>query len=145
MSIETAIFELLRGIHGIRAQVETRIYPLELPQGSDKPAIVYQRAAGIRDYDMEGATGLVESRFFIWFYGVKTRNISAYKQAKMLRDLAVAHLSRRPGFRDTIGTTEIQSALINDEDDKRLEGATGTGVVRVQLDCTFWHRETEGS
>lgn len=143
--MEEALFELLKTVPGMRQKVGTRIYPLELPQGCKKPAVSYQRAGGIRDYDMEGATGLVESRFFIWFYGVKTGNLSGYGQAKSCRDLVVSYLSQRPGFRDIIGTTEIQSAIINDENDKRLEGATGKSVDRVQLDCTFWHRETKGT
>lgn len=143
--METALFELLKNVPGLKALIGERIYPLELPQGCEKPAITYRRAGGVRDYDMEGATGLCESRYFIKFYAVKGRSASAYKQAKGLRDLVVKHLSRRPGFRDQIGNTEIQSAIINDEDDQRLEGATGDGVASVMLDCTFWHRQTEGN
>jgi hypothetical protein len=143
--MEKALFELLKKAPGIRSKIGTRIYPLEIPQGTKYPAIVYQRISGARDYDMQGATGLVESRFFIWFYGIETRLTSAYGNAKELKDLIVGLFTQRPGYYDLIGDTEIQGVFINDEDDKRLEAANGIGIVRVQLDCTFWHRDLRGA
>lgn len=120
------------------------VHPNERPQGSSLPAIVWVRAGGARDYDMEGATGLVESRFLIQCWGEKSGKMSAYKQAKTLMRLVVKRLTPDGGFRETIGTTEIQGIFINNEDDTRTEGATGLGLARVYLDCTIWHKEHEG-
>lgn len=141
--METALVTLVLNIPGMAELIGRRMYALELPQRSKKPAVVYQRVGGKPDYDMEGMTGLVDSRFFVWIYGERTGGLSAYKQAKQVRDLIYNHLSRRPGFRDKIGDIEIQSAIVNDEDDRRMDSATGAGVARVQLDLSFWHRKTE--
>lgn len=135
--MEEALFQILHNGPAIRAAVADRIWPLEREQGSKLPAITYQRAAGIRDYDMQGATGLVESRFLVACFGEKVRGKSAYKQAKDVARLVEDRLS---GFRDTIGGQEIQAIFINNEDDRRDGGATGTGVARVILDCTIWHK-----
>lgn len=127
----------------IRAMVgDDGVHPIERPQGSKLPAITWLRAGGTRDYDMEGATGLVESRFLVQCWGEASGKVSAYKQAKTLLRLVVNRLTPAGGFRETIGTTEIQGIFINNEDDTRTEGATGLGVARVYLDCTIWHKET---
>lgn len=120
------------------------VHPDDRPQGSSLPAIVWVRAGGGRDYDMEGATGLVESRFLVQCWGEKAGKASAYKQAKSLMRLVVARFTPKGGFRETIGATEIQGIFINDENDRRAEGATGLGVAMVYLDCTIWHKEHEG-
>lgn len=139
--MEEAMFDLLNGDPSIRELVADRIWPLERDQGSKLPAITYQRSGGIRDYDMQGATGLVESRFLINCWGEKDRRKSAYKAAKELARLVAARFSPDGGFRETIGSTEIQGIFINNEDDTRTDGATGVGVARVFLDCTFWHKQ----
>lgn len=143
--MEEALFELLQSDARIKGAVSDRIYPMERPQGSPLPAITYQRAGGLRDYDMQGATGLVESRYLIGFWSERLRDKSAYKGAKELRSWTRDLFSPDGGFRRTVGSTEIQGIFINNEDDYRTDGATGVGVVRVLLDCTFWHKETEVS
>ncbi len=143
--MEEALFSILTGNAPIAARIDDRVYPIERPQGSKLDAITFQRAGGLRDYDMEGATGLVESRFLIWCWAEKKRGESAYRRAKYLARLVRDAFCPSGGFRQTVGTTEIQGIFINNEDDSRADGATGTGAVGVLLDCTFWHTETEVS
>lgn len=155
--IEEAIYTLLQNDPAIAALVDDRIWPLERDQGSKLPAITYQRAGGLRDYDMQGATRLVESRFLIMFWGERVKRKSGYKQAKEVLRATVAKFTPEDGFREFVGfgftldftaetyaidAMEIQGIFINNEDDTRTDGATGTGVTRVFLDCTFWHKET---
>lgn len=140
--MEEAMFDLFHLDPAIAAAVADRIWPLEREQGSKLPAITYQRTGGNRDYDMQGATGLVESRYLIFCWGEKTNKKSAYKAAKEVARLVVKRFTPEGGFRETIGSTKIQGIFINGEDDTRADGATGTGVARVFLDCTFWHKET---
>lgn len=142
--MENAMPQLFLIDPDIKRMIDDRAWPGERDQGSKLPAITWQRAGGTRDYDMEGATGLVESRFLVQCWGEKTGNGSAYKQAKDLMRLVVKRFTPQGGFRETIGTTEIQGIFINNEDDTRTEGATGLGVARVYLDCTIWHKEHEG-
>lgn len=141
--IETALYSILSGDADIAAMVSTRVYPLERPQKSALPAIVYRRVSGQRDYDMEGATELVDSRFFIECWAKKQPGKSAYLVAKELRAKVRDRFCPVGGFRETIGTTEIQGIFINGEDDSRTDGAVGTGRVKVNLDCTIWHKESE--
>lgn len=138
--MEEALFAILHNAPAIRAVVDDRIWPLERLQGSKLPAITYQRAGGLRDYDMEGPTGLVESRFLIMCWGEKSRNKSAYKQAKDVARLVEARISPAGGFCEIVGGQRIQSIFINNENDGLIGGATGTGLARVILDCTIWHK-----
>lgn len=140
--MEEAMFDLLHNDAAIASAVGDRITPLERDQGAKLPAITYQRSGGIRDYDMAGATGLVESRYLLRCWAEKTNKKSAYKEAKEVARLIVKRFTPDGGFRETIGSTEIQGIFINNEDDQRADGATGTGVAVVFLDCTFWHKET---
>jgi hypothetical protein len=141
--MEEALFSLLYDTADIRELVDDRIWPLERKQGVVGAGVTYQRAGGTRDYDMEGATGLVESRYFInvWVERAEGRD-SKYKVAKLVARRIVARFSPVGGFRETVGKTEIQGIFINNEDDTRADGATGVGVARVFLDCTFWHKES---
>ena len=140
MSLETAINKTLLKIPALVSIVADRIYPLEIEQGQPLPAVTYQRAGGSVDYDMDGSTGLVESRFFVFLYGVPKGRRSGYLVAKDMRKAVVEFLSRRPGYSDKVGEIEIQSIFINDEDDRRLDSVEKKGVVRVMLDLTIWHR-----
>lgn len=140
--IEEALKKILTKDPAISKLVASRVFPLIRPQGSALPAITYQRASGIRDHDMEGATGLVESRFLIGCYGKKRGRKSSYLIAKQVRDAVVAKILPAGGFRETVGSIEIQSIFLNNEDDSHMDGATGVGMVRVLLDCTIWHKET---
>lgn len=139
--MESVIFPLLQSFPDLTAIVSNRVYPLELPQGAHRPAVTYVRAGGNRDYDMEGATGLVESRYFFKFHGAKSRNQSAYGQATSARRAMVDHLSRRPGFTDHVGTVYIQGAFINGEREYRSDAAASKSIAVVELDVTFWHSE----
>ena len=139
--IEKALYAILHDDPKIKRRVGDRIFPLERDQGSKLPALTYQRVKGVRDSDMEGVTGLVESRFLISIYAERRGNKSAYLGAKELRSLIRDRLCPQGGFREVVGSTEIQGIFVNDEDDRRTDGATGVGVVRVILDCTIWHIE----
>lgn len=143
--MESALYELLTSDPRISAAVSDRVYPLERPQGSALPAITYQRVGGDRDYDMQGATGLVESRFLIGFWGEDGNGKSGYKAAKELRAWARDLFCPDGGFRRTVRSTDIQGIFISSEDDTRQDGPTNRSVARVLLDCTFWHQEREVS
>lgn len=138
--MEEALFAMLYGTEAIKAKVSDRIWPLEREQGSKLPAITFQRASGVPDYDMQGATGLVESRYLVMCWGEKVREKSAYKVAKELARLVSQRFTPAAGFPEIQAGQEIQLITINNEGDSLVTGATGNGLARVVIDCTFWHR-----
>lgn len=60
--ISEAIYSLLVNNTSITDLVSNRIYPMIRNQKSGLPAITYQVISGVRNYDLTGPNGLVESR-----------------------------------------------------------------------------------
>lgn len=139
--IEGAIFGILTGAPAVRALVGDRVFPIDVPQGEQKPAITYTRTGGIRDADMGGATGLVESRFLISAHAEGKGKTSAYTVAKTIAGAIETVFQSAGGGYLRHGATEIQTIIINGEHDSRSDGAAGKDAARVSLDCTMFHRQ----
>ncbi len=135
--MEVALRSILISDADILRMVGERIYPLTRPQGSGLPAIVYQRVSGDHDSDMEGFTGLVDSRFLIFFYADGGREMSAYMQARQLRTYCVNKFN---GFHERVGDVDVQGVFIVSEDDNRIDDGIES-VVRIKLDCRFWYNK----
>ena len=65
MAVEHAIRTLLVDDGGVAALVGSRVFPIQRPQGTALPAIVYQQISGVRNHNLAGPIGYVESRFQI--------------------------------------------------------------------------------
>jgi len=65
MSIESAIVNLINSNDDLVELIDEKIYPINLPQDTALPAIVYQQIIETEPMTTEGALGLIESRFQI--------------------------------------------------------------------------------
>jgi len=113
--------------------VSNRIDWQTRPQGSALPSISLQRVSGVRDYAMQGPTGLVASRVQIDCWG--STYASALGVARAVRDLL-------SGIRRDIGSTEFQGAFIDSErHGYEKDGNAADAFHRVSMDFQIWHTE----
>lgn len=113
--------------------VETRIDWQKRPQGDTLPSISMQRVSGVRDYAMQGATGLVQSRVQIDCWGETYASTLAV--ARAVRDLL-------SGIRRNLGSTELQGAFIDSErHGYEKDGNAAEAFHRISMDFQIWHSE----
>jgi hypothetical protein len=104
-------------------------YWLRAPQGTKAPYVVMQRITGIRDYHMQGASGLVASRVQIDCYD------NTYLGADGMAATIVAILS---GYRGGV----IQGAFVDGERDLPVSDAGEVKhLFRKSLDIIIHHKE----
>ena len=62
MSLESKIYAALSTATALTALVGTSIFPDHKPQESSTPSVVYSRVSGLRDYHLQGFSGLENAR-----------------------------------------------------------------------------------
>ena len=117
---EVAVVAILKADAAVNALIDERVYPLELRQGTQFPAISYQRISTQRDSNMGVDTGVVIARVQVNSYAER------YGEAKELNDAVRAALQR---YRGTIAGVEILDSFIDNEFDYRSEAADMYGVL----------------
>ena len=75
--IEETLYTRLSTFAGLTALVSTRIYPVIMPQGIDKPALVYQLISSTRESCMVKDVGLVRARFPVTTWGPTFAGVKA--------------------------------------------------------------------
>lgn len=131
--MEEALVDFMLRDAGLAALVATRINWQARPQGDALPSISLQRVSGVRDYAMQGPTGLVESRVQVDCWG--STYASALAVARSVRDLL-------SGVRRNLGSTQLQGAFIDSErHDFEKDGNAAEGFHRVSMDFQIWHSE----
>jgi hypothetical protein len=135
MLLEEALFQKLSGDAAIVAIVQTRIFPLTLPEVaaddllSIYPALTYARMTGVREHTTTGPSGIAHPRIQIDAWG------NDYKTVKHLANVVRISLD---GFRGPIGDVPISEIdFENDQDLYEHE----TRSFHVASDFTIWHRE----
>lgn len=105
-------------------------YWLRAPQGTKPPYVVMQRISGIRDYHMQGASGLVTSRVQIDCYATTYAGVKA-----TARSVVNALSGRRVGI--------IQGIFIDSERDlPAADAGEVTNLFRTSIDIMVHHKET---
>lgn len=138
--IENAVLYLLTNARpggATGAILGDRVYPQELPQKPDYPAVVYQVVSGPRDYHHDGPSGLVPFR--VQFDAYALTSSAAYR----LRDAIIRDLSGFKGLVPTSPPTRIYGAFADNERDSAepdLEKA-GPRVKRKSVDFIIWTKE----
>lgn len=131
--MEEALIGFMLSDAPLKALVGDRIDWQKRPQGDALPSISMQRVSGVRDYAMQGPTGLVQSRVQVDCWG--ETYASALAVARAARDLL-------SGIRRHIGATELQGAFIDGErHDFEKEGNAAEGFHRISMDFQIWHSE----
>ena len=137
--MEEALRALLAADAAVAALVGARIYPVEIPQGADMPALVYTRISGPRDHAFSGPTGLAMARVQVDAYADPAASASAYASAK---GLIRAVRQAVDGYRGASAGTEIGGIFSDDERDFREEGVSGVSRrARVSMDLICWYQE----
>jgi hypothetical protein len=131
MTIEKDIHYILKNDADVAALVNTRIYPMKLPQGWTLPAITYQRISGDRAAKYAGASGRARPRFQIDCWA------SDYDGVKDLADKVRKCLD---GYKGDINT-ENNVGGIHLEGDRDI-WEDNIDVFRVTMDFVIPHFET---
>lgn len=134
MSIETAIYNLLKDDAGVAAIVGVRIKPVYVPQGMAVPAITYQQLSGLKGHTLVDSVNMRESLWQINCWATSTLSS---------RTLADAVRGALDNFSGTKNSVVIQCIHLEDEDDL-IERKPGTDVVTrngKRLDFRIWFNE----
>ena len=139
--MEAAILYLLTsarvgGLTG--AIVGLRVYPQDLPQKPQLPAVIYMKVSGPRSYNMDGPGGVTPFRYQ---FDAIAETVS---EAQTLRDAIIADLSGFKGELPTSPAITIQGIFIEDDTDSpepMLKDQAGRKANRKIVDAIFW---TEG-
>lgn len=103
MSLDDAVYTLLKNDATVAALVGTRIYSMYLPEGESLPAITFQQISGVPNYSCDGAVGQRESRYQITGWGVT---------AVQARALAAAIDAAVSAYGGTVASVTIQAAFV---------------------------------
>lgn len=140
MSLSSDLKTFLEADSVLFAQVNTRIYPLRLPQVPVLPAITYQFISGFRTFTLDGPDGLSRPR--VQFDVFASTYLSMETVFELLR-------KRLNGFRGTIGTSP-QTLILgiffdNERDFFEFDGdqgsGSGTGIYRRSSDYFINYKE----
>lgn len=130
--MEEALVEWLLADTAITALVERRINWSERPQTTALPALVLHRITGVRDFHMQGPSGLVRSVVQADCWG------RTHKEAVNLSRSVRARLNG-------IGRNDIASFQSVQLQNERQTFETGAGAAeryyRTSLDFELWHSE----
>lgn len=107
MSAEKIIYKILSTDAGVIA-VTNRIYPVNLPQGANLPAIVYQQISDPSYKDIAGVTNYGNTRMQLSIFS------GTFSAAKDLAKKVRAALNNYSG---TVDATEVHRITVEDEID----------------------------
>ena len=123
--LEASIYSLLSEATAITNLVNTRIYPVQAPQPTSFPYIIYSRISGGQVNGLNGYLILENPRIQIDMYS------TSYSQAKVCADTVHSIMN---------GATTFKSILLSDtdlfNDDFRDEDS-----FRVSMDFSCWNRK----
>lgn len=136
MNIEIALRTVLVDAPAVAALVDTRVYPMVLPQDPTYPAITYQTITGSSEYSMEGPSNLAAPRMQLDLYA---------GTAGALFDLRGAVMKALSGFAGAVGSPPVKiygafKQMEIDRYEQDLEQA-GPRVWHKTLDFQLWFKE----
>ena len=137
MSIRSGIFNYLSNQSTITAIVGTappRIYPVALPEGKPRPALLYKRVEGGHDSTLKGSGGHALGKFE--FDAIADNYSDADALAEALRQVM-------QGFVGTFGDTAVRAVVLEEEVDDYLGPVDGSGRGVYTITLTYAIRYTE--
>ena len=129
MSFYQDLYTYLQTQSGLTDLVDTRMYPVKLPQKPAMPALVIQKIARPREYSHSGDSNLANPTYQIRCWA------TTHEAAVALQVQVEAALS---AFSGTMGTETVYSAMIDNVID---DFETETGLVSQIVDVEFWHKD----
>lgn len=131
MTVEAAIYTLLKDAAGVSALAGTRIYPILAPQDSAYPLITYQRISGARWRTFDGPSGKAQPRFQLDVWATSYAGANAL--AKAVRDAL-------DGYSGTVATVRIGGVALETDQD-RIDTSTDPKLFGVTMDFMITHDE----
>ena len=134
--LEEGIYAYLANFANLTAKVGTKIYPIQFPQSTTMPCVVYQRIDTPRDltHDTSGATGDLtypRFQFEVW--------AETYKAGKEITDILRSALNGKTGTLSGGGVSvTIRAALANNE---TVEYSPEFELYRFLNDYIIWIEE----
>jgi hypothetical protein len=131
--MEEALRSLIVANVGVTTFVSSRVYWGLAPQTTTGNYVTMHRIGGVREYNMETPSGLVQSRVQVDIWG------GPYSQVKLISRAIVAAIG---GFRGTQNTIQFGGIFIDGERDDQTETTGDTATrYRNSLDLIVWHSE----
>lgn len=131
--MEESLVAYLLNSAALASLVNNRISWLKSPLNVSTPYIILAKISGLRDYRMQGTTGLQNSLVQADCFG------ATYSNAKAVARLVEARLS---AYHGAFGTTTFQGVFLNAERDLYLDDESTSDLFGVSLDFNIWHKET---
>ena len=128
MSFEKGLFDYLDDHAGLSREVDSRIYPVRLPQRAVLPAVTYTRLATPRLHEFE-ASLLPYPTFQFDCWAAK------YSRAK---DVAAQVRAALDIYRGAMGAYTVQASIVETERDMY---DSETKVWHVIVDVEIWYEE----
>lgn len=92
MAVEKKLYEALKASAELAALVGDRIYPAQIPQGTELPAVVYHRVSGVPYNHLGAGFGLVRVRIRLDVWAL------TYDEAQAVNDVLVPAVAAAGGF-----------------------------------------------
>lgn len=126
MSFEEGLFEYLDNHAGLSMEVDSRIYPVLLPQKVTLPAVTYTRLATPRLLEFEQSfLPHPTFQFDCW--------AESYSRAKDVADQVVSALDI---YRGTMGAYTVEASIVQSERDGY---DAATGIHHIMVDVEIWY------
>lgn len=126
MSFEQGLFEYLDNHAGLSMEVDSRIYPVLLPQKVTLPAVTYTRLATPRLHEFEKSLLPHPTfQFDCW--------AESYSRAK---DVAEEVVSALDIYRGAMGDYTVEASIVDSERDAY---DAATGIHHVMVDVEIWY------
>lgn len=129
MSFYADLYTYLQTQSGLTNLVESRMYPLRLPQDSEMPALVIQKISRSREYSQSGDSNLANPRYQFGCWA------QTHEGAVALQVVLEASLT---AFKGTMGAETVYSAFIDNVIDDHEET---TDLYRQIVDVLFQHKD----
>jgi hypothetical protein len=131
VSLEKALVAHLKAHDGLSALVDTRIYPLVIPQDGVLPCVTYQRISTPRQYTIGGTATVASPRIQVDCWG------ESYASAKDVAAQVLAALNHESGQIGSCAQAfDILVSLADNEEDS-YESDTGRYRVRIDFRVTY--------
>lgn len=127
MAMETMIIQRLLDTAAVTSLVGSRVEPGALPQGSELPALVFNKISGAPIYDDKGEAGLAESRVQIDCWA--TTYTGAIALAAAVQDSLSAFFGVSDGTESLYITLDVERDL--------REGGTNASEYRYRRSMDF--------
>ena len=135
MTIHSALYRLLTSNGAVAALVGDRVYPMQAPQDTAYPLIVFSTIVELRAPTLAGASGAVNPKIQVDCWAESNEDADSLSDAVRLA---------LDGYRGTVGSVVIRACALGLRHDGIVEPRDGTEnrVFGRNMEFDVWHTET---